>query len=76
MADKKDMIDKGKELNKNQKTRRNLLKGVAAGAAVSAFPAPWVRRVNASDKVLLVVLKLIHVNYKQYEVYLYPPIIT
>ncbi len=40
-------------LNKKQQTRRNLLKGVAAGAAVSAFPAPWVRRVNASEIILL-----------------------
>ena len=47
------MSEKDKKLNKKQQTRRNVLKGVAAGAAVSAFPAPWVRRVNASDKILL-----------------------
>ena len=47
------MSKKEKKLNKNQQTRRKILKGVAAGAAISAFPAPWVRRVDASDKILL-----------------------
>lgn len=34
-------------------TRRTFLKGVAAGAAAGALAAPWVRRVNASEKILL-----------------------
>ena len=41
-------------MSKKEETRRKILKGVAAGAAVSALPAaPWVRRVNASDTILL-----------------------
>ena len=47
------MSEKDKKLNKKQQTRRKILKGAAAGAVVSSFPAPWVRRVNASDKILL-----------------------
>ena len=47
------MSKKEKKLNKKQQTRRKILKGVAAGAAVSVLPAPWVRRVDASDKILL-----------------------
>ena len=34
-------------------SRRRVLKTLGAAAAVSAFPAPWVRRANASDKILL-----------------------
>ena len=47
------MSKKEKSMNKNQQTRRKILKGVAAGAAASTFPAPWVRRVNASDKIFV-----------------------
>jgi len=47
------MNKKEKSMNESQQTRRKILKGVAAGAAATTFPAPWVRRVNAADKILL-----------------------
>ena len=52
--DKKSVTKTDNVMTKKEETRRKILKGVAAGAAVSALPAaPWVRRVNASDTILL-----------------------
>ncbi len=32
-------------------SRRKFLKGAALGATALTFPLPWVRRVNAADKI-------------------------
>jgi branched-chain amino acid transport system substrate-binding protein len=40
-------------MNKTDRKRRTILKGAAAGTVASVFPAPWVRRVDASEKILI-----------------------
>jgi branched-chain amino acid transport system substrate-binding protein len=40
-------------MNWTKPSRRKFLTGVAVGATGLAFPAPWVRRVNAAEKILL-----------------------
>lgn len=50
-------------MSKTNQKRRTILKSAAAGAVASTFPAPWVRRVDASEKIIVGVPSSLSTSY-------------